>query len=98
MAVPRACASRGEINSVDEDDARPLYGNVVYFSSNTTSVFAGGMVRVGTPAARVDSFDSCDPNSDGTLIWRSWAIRTHNPRHGRLYGWIPARCPARLRP
>lgn len=49
----------GELNSVDEYDAKPLYGNVVYFSSNTTEVHAGGiargMVRVGTPVAPVDT-------------------------------------------
>ena len=54
-------------------------------------VIAKETATFGTP-------DYCDPNSDGTLIWRCWAIRTRNPRHRWLYGWIPARCPAALRP
>jgi hypothetical protein len=96
-AVAHARLGNGEINSVDEYDAKPLYGNVVYFSSNTTEVHAGGiargMVRVGTPVARVDAFSYCDPNSDGTLVWRYWSIRTGGAHHRRLYGWIPGRCP-----
>jgi hypothetical protein len=92
----------GELNSVDEYDAKPAYANVVYFSSNTTEVHAGGiargMVRVGTPVAPVDAFSYCDPNSDGTLIWRYWSIHTRVRGHRRLYGWIPGRCPAALRP
>ena len=34
--------SNGEINGVSEYDAKPEFGNVVYFMSNTTSVFVGG--------------------------------------------------------
>lgn len=100
-AVAHARLSSGRLNTVTEYDAKPMFGNVVYFSSNTTSVFVGGiargMVRVGTPAAKVDSFSRCDPNSDGTLTWRYWSIRTANPRRPRMYGWIPAPCPARSR-
>jgi hypothetical protein len=66
--------------------------------TNTTSVSVGGvargMVRVGTPVAKVDAFASCDPNSDGTLTWRYWSIRTGVAARPRLYGWIPGRCPA----
>jgi hypothetical protein len=93
--------SNGAINTVTEYDAKPEFGNTVYFMSNTTQVSVGGiargMVRVGTPAAKVDSFSRCDPNSDGTLTWRYWSIRTGVPGRPRLYGWIPARCPARMR-
>jgi hypothetical protein len=96
--VAHARLGNGELNSVDEYDAKPLYGDIVYFSSNTTEVHAGGiargMVRVGTPVAQADAFGYCDPNSDGTLIWRYWSIHTHNAKHRRLYGWIPGRCPA----
>jgi hypothetical protein len=92
--------SNGAINSVDEYDAKPDFGDVVYFMTNTTSVSVGGiargMVRVGTPVAKVDQFRGCDPNSDGTLTWRYWAIRTANPERPRIYGWIPARCPHRM--
>jgi hypothetical protein len=98
-AVAHARLSSGELNTVTEYDAKPAFGNVVYFSSNTTAVFVGGiargMVRVGTPVAKVDSFTRCDPTSDGTLTWRYWSIRTSNPRRPRLYGWIPARCARR---
>lgn len=101
-AFAHARLGNGELNSVDEYDAKPLYGNVVYFSSNTTEVHAGGiargMVRVGTPVALVDAVSYCDPNSDGTLIWRYWSIHTRVRGHRRLYGWIPGRCPAALRP
>jgi hypothetical protein len=90
--------SNGAINDVREYDAKPAFGNVVYFMTNTTSVSVGGvargMVRVGTPVAKVDAFDSCDPNSDGTLTWRYWSIRTGVAARPRLYGWIPGRCPA----
>lgn len=100
-AVAHARLSSGKLNTVTEYDAKPLFGNIVYFSSNTTSVFVGGiargMVRVGTPAAKVDEITRCDPNSDGTLTWRYWSIRTANPRRPRMYGWIPAPCPARSR-
>lgn len=93
--------SDGTINSVTEYDAKPEFGNTVYFMSNTTQVSVGGiargMVRVGTPVAKVDSFARCDPSSDGTLTWRYWSIRTGVPGRPRLYGWIPARCPARMR-
>ena len=57
--------SDGTINSVDEYDAKPAYGNTVYFMSNTTAVKAGGitrgMVRVGTAVAKVDTFGYRDP-------------------------------------
>lgn len=90
--------SDGTINSVNEYDAKPAFGNVVYFMSNTTAVHNGGiargMVRVGTPVAKVDSFTYCDPSSDGTLTWRYWAIATGG---SPMYGWIPARCPAQIR-
>ena len=87
--------SNGQINN-----AKREFGDVVYFMSNTTSVFVGGiargMVRVGTRAAKADALAYCDPNSDGTLIWRYWSIRTRDPANPRLYGWIPGRCPAAL--
>lgn len=93
--------SDGTLNSVTEYDAKPEFGNTVYFTSNTTQVSVGGiargMVRVGTPVAKVDSFARCDPSSDGTLTWRYWSIRTGVPGRPRFYGWIPARCPARMR-
>jgi hypothetical protein len=89
--------SNGAINDVKEYDAKPAFGNVVYFMTNTTSVSVGGvargMVRVGTRVAKVDSFAACDPNSDGTLTWRYWSIRTGVAARPRLYGWIPGRCP-----
>lgn len=89
--------SNGALNDVKEYDAKPDFGNVVYFTSNTTSVSVGGvtrgMVRVGTPVAKVDSFAGCDPNSDGTLTWRYWSIHTGRNDRPRLYGWIPGRCP-----
>ena len=107
LANPRVGASAharlsdGTINSVTEYDAKPELGNTVYFMSNTTQVSVGGiargMVRVGTPVAKVDSFNRCDPSSDGTLTWRYWSIRTGVPGRPRLYGWIPTRCPARMR-
>jgi hypothetical protein len=100
-AFAHARLSDGTINSVDEYDAKPDFGNVVYFMTNTTSVSVGGiargMVRVGTPVAKVDQFHGCDPNSDGTLTWRYWAISTGNPNRPRIYGWIPARCRAHNR-
>jgi len=100
-ATAHARLSDGTPNTVTEYDAKPAFGNVVYFMSNTTSVSVGGiargMVRVGTPIAKVDGFRRCDPNSDGTLTWRYWSIRTGVPGRPRLYGWIPARCPARMR-
>jgi hypothetical protein len=55
------------------------------------------MVRVGTPVAKVDAFPTCDPNSDRTLIWRYWSIRTGNPARPRIYGWIPGACPRATR-
>ncbi len=89
--------SNGAINDVKEYDAKPDFGNVVYFMSNTTSVSVGGiargMVRVGTRVAKVDYFTVCDPSSDGTLTWRYWSIRTGVKARPRLYGWIPGRCP-----
>ncbi len=100
-ATAHARLSDGTLNTVTEYDAKPAFGNVVYFMSNTTSVSVGGiargMVRVGTPVAKVDGFRRCDPNSDGTLTWRYWSIRTGVAGRPRLYGWIPARCPARMR-
>ena len=96
-ATAHARLSDGRINSVDEYDAKPDFGNVLYFMTNTTSVSVGGiargMVRVGTRVAKVDQFRGCDPNSDGTLTWRYWAIETGNPDRPKIYGWIPARCP-----
>jgi hypothetical protein len=93
--------SNGAVNSVDEYDAKPAFGNIVYFMSNTTQVHAGGitrgMVRVGTPVAKVDTFGYCDPSSDDTLTWRYWAIQTGVPARPRIYGWIPARCPVALK-
>lgn len=100
-ATAHARLSNGTLNTVAEYDAKPAFANVVYFMSNTTSVSVGGitrgMVRVGTPVAKVDSFARCDPNSDGTLTWLYWSIRSGVPAQPRLYGWIPARCPARMR-
>ena len=103
LADPRVGAraharlSNGAINGVTEYDAKPAFANVVYFNSNTTQVSVGGiargMVRVGTPVAKVDSFATCDPSSDGTLTWRYWSIRTGNAARPRIYGWIPANCP-----
>ncbi len=99
--VAHARLSNGKINSVDEYDAKPAFGNIVYFMSNTTAVRQGGitrgMVRVGTPVAKVDTFGYCDPSSDDTLTWRYWSIRTGVPGRPRLYGWIPARCPAAIK-
>ena len=73
----------------------------MYFNSNTTQVSVGGiargMVRVGTPVAKVDSFTKCDPSSDGTLTWRYLSIRTGNANRPRIYGWIPANCPRSAR-
>lgn len=96
-AAAHARLSNGRLNTVTEYDAKPAFGDVVYFTSNTTSVSVGGvargMVRVGTPVAKVDAFTYCDPNSDGTLIWRYWSIHTTDPTKPRLYGWIPGRCP-----
>ena len=100
-ALAHARLSNGQINGVTEYDAKPAFSNVVYFNSNTTQVSVGGiargMVRVGTPAAKVDAFVACDPSSDRTLIWRYWSIRTGNPARRRIYGWIPANCPPALR-
>jgi hypothetical protein len=92
--------SNGVVNGVTEYDAKPAFANVVYFNSNTTQVSVGGiargMIRVGTPVAKVDSFSACDPSSDGTLTWRYLSIRTQNPARPRIYGWVPANCsPAR---
>lgn len=91
--------SDGTINSVTEYDAKPAFGNVVYFMTNTTNVSVGGiargMVRVGTRVAKADYVTTCDPNSDGTLTWRYWSIRTGVAAKPRLYGWIPGRCPRR---
>lgn len=91
----------GAVNDVKEYDAKPAFANIVYFMSNTTQVLVGGitrgMVRVGTPLAKVDAFKTCDPSSDNTLTWRYWSIRTGIPARPRLYGWIPGRCPARMR-
>ncbi len=93
--------SDGALNTVTEYDAKPAFGNVVYFNSNTTQVSVGGiargMVRVGTPVAKVDAFAACDPNSDGTLTWRYLSIRTGNAARPRIYGWVPANCPASRR-
>ena len=91
--------SNGAINDVKEYDAKRAFANVVYFMSNTTNVSVGGiargMVRVGTPVAKADYFKTCDPNSDGTLTWRYWSIRSGVAAKPRLYGWIPGRCPRR---
>jgi hypothetical protein len=93
--------SNGQVNTVTEYNAKPDFGNVLYFNSNTTQVSVGGiargMIRVGTPVAKVDTFAACDPNSDRTLIWRYWSIRTGNPARPSIYGWIPANCPPSLR-
>ena len=80
LADPRVGASAharlsdGTVNSVTEYDAKPEFGNTVYFMTNTTQVSVGGiargMVRVGTPVAKVDAFARCDPSSDRTLTWR----------------------------
>jgi hypothetical protein len=90
--------SDGTINGVTEYDAKRAFGSTVYFMSNTTNVSVGGiargMVRVGTPVAKADYFTACDPNSDGTLTWRYWSIRTGVAARPRLYGWIPGRCRA----
>ena len=95
-ATAHARLSNGDLNTVTEYDAKPAFGNVVYFMSNTTNVSVGGiargMVRVGTRIAKADYFTSCDPNSDGTLTWRYWSIRTGVRARPRLYGWIPGRC------
>lgn len=96
--VAHARLGGGEWNTVAEYDAKPDFGDVVYFSSNTTDVHVGGMtrgmVRVGTPVAVADRFDYCDPNSDDTLTWHYISIHTGGPR--RMYGWIPALCPRAL--
>jgi hypothetical protein len=93
--------SNGALNTVTEYDAKPAFGGTVYFMTNTTSVRVGGitrgMVRTGTPVITVDRFARCDPSSDGTLTWRYVAIPTAQAARPYLYGWIPARCPARLR-
>lgn len=95
-ATAHARLSDGTINTVTEYDAKPAFGGTVYFMSNTTSVFVGGiargMVRVGTPISTVDRLRGCDPNSDGTLTWRYVAIHTGKRSRPRLYGWLPARC------
>ncbi len=107
LANPRVGAraharlSNGVVNGVTEYDAKPAFANVVYFNSNTTQVSVGGiargMVRVGTPVAKVDSFAKCDPSSDGTLTWRYESIRTGDAQRPRIYGWIPANCPRSAR-
>lgn len=95
-ATAHARLSDGTINTVTEYDAKPAFGGTVYFMSNTTSVFVGGvargMVRVGTPISTVDRLRGCDPNSDGTLTWKYVAIHTGKRSRPRLYGWLPARC------
>lgn len=95
-ATAHARLSDGTINTVTEYDAKPAFGGTVYFMSNTTSVFVGGiargMVRLGTPISTVDRLRGCDPNSDGTLTWRYVAIHTGKRSRPRLYGWLPARC------
>lgn len=100
-ARAHARLSDGTLNTVTEYDAKPAFASVVYFMSNTTQVSVGGiargMVRVGTPAAKVDRFRRCDPSSDRTLIWRYWSIRTGLAARPRIYGWIPANCPRSLR-
>jgi hypothetical protein len=66
-ASAHARLSDGALNTVTEYDAKPAFGDVVYFMSNTTEVSVGGvargMVRVGTPVAKVDSFTTCDPTA-----------------------------------
>ncbi|HTN24917.1 MAG TPA: hypothetical protein VL120_13070 [Solirubrobacteraceae bacterium] len=100
-AGAHARLSDGAVNSVTEYDAKPAFANVVYFNTNTTQVSVGGiargMVRVGTLVAKVDSFATCDPNSDGTLTWRYLSIHTGNPARSRIYGWVPANCTAARR-
>lgn len=100
-ARAHARLSNGAPNTVTEYDAKPAFANVVYFNTNTTQVSVGGiargMVRVGTPVAKVDAFATCDPSSDRTLIWRYWSIHTNDPARPRIYGWIPANCPPALR-
>ena len=100
-ASAHARLSNGAVNSVTEYDAKPAFANVVYFNSNTTQVSVGGiargMIRVGTPVAKVDAFTTCDPNSDGTLTWRYLSIHTGDPARPRIYGWVPANCPAARR-
>ncbi len=95
--VAHARLSNGALNSVDEYDAKPDFGHVVCFMTNTTSVRVGGiargMVRVGTPVAKVDRIAGCDANSDGTLTWRYLAIATGMGPRPQIYGWLPARCP-----
>jgi hypothetical protein len=90
-AAAHARLSNGALNTVTEYDAKAPFGGTVYFMSNTTSV------RVGTPVRTADRFRFCDPNSDGTLTWRYVAITTGVAERPALYGWIPARCPARMR-
>jgi hypothetical protein len=96
-ASAHARLSSGALNTVTEYDAKPAFANVVYFNTNTTQVSVGGiargMVRVGTPVAKVDAFAACDPNSDGTLTWRYLSIHTGDPARPRIYGWVPANCP-----
>ncbi|HEY1538354.1 MAG TPA: hypothetical protein VGF63_03070 [Solirubrobacteraceae bacterium] len=100
-ARAHARLSDGTPNTVTEYDAKPAFADVVYLETNTTQVSVGGiargMVRVGTPVAKVDAFAACDPSSDRTLIWRYWSIHTANPARPRIYGWIPANCPRSLR-
>jgi len=95
-ATAHARLSSGALNSVTEYDAKPAFGNIVYFMTNTTAVRVGGvargMVRVGTTVATVDRFAACDPGSDGTLTWRYLAIRTGRRDRPRLFGWVPRRC------
>jgi hypothetical protein len=95
-ATAHARLSSGALNSVTEYDAKPAFGSVVYFMTNTTAVRVGGiargMVRVGTPVATVDRFAGCDPGSDGTLTWRYLAIHTGRRERPRLFGWVPRRC------
>ena len=100
-ATAHARLGNGALNTVTEYDAKPAFGNTVYVMTNTTSVHVGGItraiVRVGTPMITVDCFRRCDPNSDGTLTWRYVAIQTGNAARPSLFGWIPTRCPARMR-
>ncbi|MBO9531651.1 MAG: hypothetical protein J7513_01605 [Solirubrobacteraceae bacterium] len=104
-AAAHARLSNGTLNSVTEYDAKPAFGRTIYVMTNTTSVRVGGItraiVRAGTPVQTVDRFRRCDPNSDGTLTWRYLAISTAGatgPIDRRyLYGWVPTRCPARMR-